>query len=36
MEVPYASPKAQSPNVNRVGGPMQNPSQITINKFSKA
>jgi len=27
MDVPYASPKAQSPNVNRVGGPMQNPSQ---------
>jgi len=27
MEVPYASPKAQSPNVNRVGGPMQNSSQ---------
>lgn len=27
MDVPYSSPKAQSPNVNRVGGPMQNPSQ---------
>ena len=30
MEVPYASPKAQSPNVNRVGGPMQNPSQNEV------
>ena len=30
MDVPYASPKAQSPNVNRVGGPMQNPSQNEV------